>query len=271
MPSLVLTPRLSSDSVHLERAARQLGWPVHRARRYQVPHDIEDPIVYGDIAFCDVMAEMLGLGLLEPTNSWLAELPSRYLLRQVRAMTHENLRSVRGRHFFKPANDKVFEAGIYECGAHVPWRYIDPETPVLVSDVVDFESEMRCYVLDRQVLTAGIYAGKTADSISNDGVSGAREALIYEAGCEWMKGLLSDPEVDIPSAVVIDIGLIEGLGWAAVEANQGYASGVYCGGYATATASPGADPIQVLQVIARAGGHRSKIRGEDLQWLRRAP
>lgn len=236
--------------------------------RYQVPHDVSDPVVYGDLVFCDIMAEMLGLGLLEPSNRWLAELPLKYLQRKVRAMTHDKLTTVRSRHHIKPANDKVFEAGIFEQGAHVPHRHIDLETPVLVSEVVAFESEVRCYVLDRKVLTAGIYAGTNADSICNDGLSAPREKLLYESGCEWMTGFLADSVVELPSAVVVDIGFIEGVGWAVVEANQAYCSGVYCGGYATMTASPGADPKEVLRVIERSGGLRSKVRPEDRKWLR---
>lgn len=268
MPSLVLTPRLTSDSSHLEKAALSLGWSVHRATRYQVPHGIVDPVVFGELVFCDAMAEMLGLGLLEPSDTWLADLPSEYLLRTVRAMCHGALQSVRTRHFIKPANDKVFDAGIFERGSHVPYRHLDPETPVLVSDVVNFESEIRCYILDRKMLTAGIYAGKNADSICNDGISTAREKVIYESGCAWIEDFLGDPEVDMPSAVVVDIGFIEGEGWAVVEANQGYCSGIYMGGYATATASPGADPAAVLRVIERAGGLRGKVRPSDMKWLR---
>jgi hypothetical protein len=268
MPSLVLTPRLTSDSLHLEKAAAALGWPVHRAKRYLVPHDIEDPIVYGDLVFCDIMGEMLGLGLLEPNDTWLADLSPKYLLRKVRALSHGDLGKVKGRHFIKPANDKVFEAGIFEQGAYVPHRHIDPAAPVLVSEVVTFESEIRGYVLDRKLLTAGIYAGKNADSICNDGLSAPREKIIYESGCEWMEGFLSDPEIDMPSAVVIDFGFIEGRGWAIVEANQGYCSGVYTGGYATATATPGADPKEVLRVIERSGGLRKKLSPSDRKWQR---
>lgn len=268
MPSLVLTPRLTSDSLHLERAALSLGWAVHRARHYQVPRDMEDPVVYGELVFCDVMAGMLGLGLLEPSDTWLSDLPPKYLLRTVRAMRHADLGSVEARHFIKPANDKVFDAGIFERGSHVPYRHLDPETPVLVSDVVDFESEIRCYILDRKMLTAGIYAGKNADSICNDGLSTAREKVIYESGCAWIEDFLGDLDVDMPSAVVVDIGFIEGEGWAIVEANQGYCSGIYMGGYATAMASPGTDPKEALRVIERAGGLRSKVQPADEKWLR---
>lgn len=265
MPTLVLSPRLTSDSVRLERAARESGWGTYRARRYQLPEEIEDPVVHGDVVFCDVMARELGLGLLEPSNEWLAELPSHYLNRTVRAMHHADLRTiVDSRHFVKPANDKVFEAGIFEHGSHVPHRYIDPRTPVLVSDVVYFNLELRCYVLDRRVATAGVYAFTDEDR------SEGRERLLYESGLEWIHGLLDGPdvEIDMPSAVVIDIGFNPEFGWAVVEANQAYASGLYCGGFTNEQATPGCNPVAVLPVLERAAGLRSKVTSNDEKWLR---
>jgi hypothetical protein len=263
MPTLVLSPRLTSDSVRLERAAHDSGWGTYRARRYQLPEDLEDPVVYGDIVFCDVMARELGLGLLEPSNRWLAELPLEYLQRTVRAMSHVDLKhAVDSRHFVKPANDKVFEAGVFEHGAHVPHRYIDPRTPVLVSDVVFFNMELRCYVLDRRVCTAGVYA------FVDENRSEGRERQLYENGLEWMGKFLLDNEIEMPSAVVIDVGFNPEFGWAVVEANQAYASGLYVGGFVTDSASPGCDLTAVLPVLERSGGLRQKVTAEDEKWLR---
>lgn len=263
MPTLVLSPRLTADSIRLERAAQGSGWGIHRARRYQLPESLEDPVVHGDIVFCDVMARELGLGLLETPDRWLADLPLDYVQRTVRAMLHEDLKHVvDSRHFIKPANDKVFEAGIFERGTHVPHRYIDPRTPVLVSDVVYFNFEMRCYVLDRRVCTAGVYAFTDENRLEG------RERQLYEDGLDWMEKLLADPEIEMPSAVVIDIGFNPEFGWVVVEANQAYASGLYVGGFMCDSASPGCDPAAVLPVLERAAGLRSKVTPEDEKWLR---
>lgn len=265
VPCLILTPRLTNDSLALERAARELSWTVHRAVRYRLPPaaELEDPVVYGELVFCDVMAEKLGLGLLEPSHRWLAELPAGYLQRQVRALNHEDLYSVTERSFIKPSNDKLFEAGIFERGSHVPRRYIAPDLPVLVSEVVSFGFELRCYVLDRKLLTAGVYAFEDAR------ISRTKERFLYESGCEWAQQLLGDPKVELPSAVVIDVGFIpELMTWAVVEANQAYCSGIYRGGFVSDDASPGADPRQVLRVVQRSGGLRTHVSLEDVKWLR---
>lgn len=263
MPTLVLSPRLTPDSIRLERAAQEADWGTYRARRYQLPESLEDPVVYGDIVFCDVMARELGLGLLEPSDEWLAGLPLVYLQRTVRVMLHADLRHVvDSRHFVKPANDKVFEAGVFEHGAHVPYRCIDPRTPVLVSDVVFFNFEMRCYVLDRRVLTAGVYA------FTDENRSEGRERQLYENGLEWMREFLDDPAIEMPSAVVIDIGFNAELGWVVVEANQAYASGIYTGGFVNNSSSPGCDPAAILPAVERSAGLRSKVAPDDEKWLR---
>lgn len=264
VPCLVLTPRLTSDSTRLDAAASKLGWTVHRATRYRLPTALEDPVVYGELVFCDVMAAELGLGLLETSDGWLAELAPEYLSRRVRLLRHGELSSLTERSFIKPANDKLFEAGIFEKGDHVPYRHIHPDLPVLVSDVVSFAFELRCYVLDRQVRTAGVYAMW--------GSSELKERQLYDAGQEWLTEVLRDPSVPLPSAAVVDVGYLpEQKAWAVVEANQASASGLYLGGFLSDKASPGADPEQVLQVLARAGGLRAKVRPEDEAWLRPQP
>ena len=50
--------------------------------------------------------------------------------------------------------------------------------------------------------------------------------------------MLSDARVDLPRATVIDVGTIAGRGWAVVEQNAAWGSGLY-----------GCDPEQVLEVL----------------------
>ncbi len=53
--------------------------------------------------------------------------------------------------------------------------------------------------------------------------------------------LLADPRVDLPAALVIDAGVIRGVGPAVVEANEASGSGFY-----------GCDPRDVLEVLRGA-------------------
>jgi hypothetical protein len=241
MPTLIVSPRFSLDAHSLwQVATKERGWGFHRAIRLQVPDNVEDPILYGDSVFCDAMARKLGLMLLEPADDWLAKLPQKYLLRKVDFMRAWDLQDVKQRSFIKPACDKVFPAGIYEEGWHVPLKYIDKGCPCLVSEVVSFEQEVRCYVLDRQIVTAGTY-------LTNDAISDASAQGAHIGAQQWLNYLLADESIEIPSAVVIDVGFIEGVGWAVIEANSAYNSGIYMRGEGIS-----ADPKKLLPLLQRA-------------------
>ncbi|MBV6626222.1 MAG: ATP-grasp domain-containing protein [Rivularia sp. (in: Bacteria)] len=43
----------------------------------------------------------------------------------------------------------------------------------------------------------------------------------------WRVAILSDNRVEIPSATVIDVGVIKGRGWAVVEQNAAWGAGLY--------------------------------------------
>ncbi|WP_156910681.1 DUF4343 domain-containing protein [Nocardia mangyaensis] len=53
----------------------------------------------------------------------------------------------------------------------------------------------------------------------------------------------------------MDVGLIEGRGWAVVEANCAFGAGMY-----------GCDPVRVLEVLARACVPRHELLGSDATW-----
>lgn len=247
VPTLILSPRFSSDSNDLRRAAIGRGWDVHRAIRMRGPEDASLCCAYGEVWFCDIMAERLGLGLLEPPSNWLGNLPAKYLGRELWCGTIADLGRVNERRFIKPANDKTFERAVFEKGSDVPTKWIDPECPIIVSEVVAFDWEVRLHVLDRKVVTAADYLMIGEDS----------DRAIAEAK-EWVQDLLSDPALDLPSAVVLDVGHMEERSVGVVEANAVYASGMY----------NEADRDAVLDLVLRAAGPLSLVSEEDRKYLR---
>ncbi len=60
----------------------------------------------------------------------------------------------------------------------------------------------------------------------------------------------------MPPAVVLDVGHLQGRGWAVVEANAAWGSGIY-----------GCEPASVLRVVERACVHRTRIGEEDRKWV----
>lgn len=64
------------------------------------------------------------------------------------------------------------------------------------------------------------------------------------------------PIVPAPLGVVLDVGVIEGRGWAVVEANAAWGSGIY-----------GCDPAAILPVLARACSRREVVEAADMRWI----
>jgi hypothetical protein len=138
--------------------------------------------------------------------------------------------------FVKPPNDKSFEAKVYPPG-EVPRQFPD-DMPVLVSEVVAWEKEVRCFVLDRQLRTFSLYLRGGVLQKEANYESTAEDDAELQA---FVGRMLADPRVRLPRAVVLDVGVIRGRGWAAVELNSAWGAGIY-----------GCDPAEVLEVIRHA-------------------
>jgi hypothetical protein len=247
MPTLLLPDRYTPDSVALWRAAIARGWDARRAPSWRAPAGLlpADVAVYGEPLFAAAMAEQVGLELVAPAPDWLATLSRAHLGREVRFMDLAAARAVAGPAFIKPAADKTFRAAVYPSGAALPNDdAVAPHTPMLVSEPVTWELEARCFLLERCVVATTLYArhGSPAAPPALDWPCSPAESAGI-ATC--MAALLADEQVVLPPAIVVDVGRMAGRGWAVVEANAAYASGLY-----------GADPNAVLDVVRRACGPR---------------
>jgi hypothetical protein len=109
---------------------------------------------------------------------------------------------------------------------------------VLVQEVVSWEKEFRCFVLDRQPRAISIYLRHGELQREQDFVARADELGEAEA---MLREVCADPEVELPRAAVLDVGVIAGRGRAVVEQNT--ASGAGTHGY---------EPTAVLEVLRHA-------------------
>ena len=236
MPTLVLTPRFTDDAQALWRAAGRLGWAVERLPSWRVPEcllTVTDPVLYLEGLFAPTLAEQFGLRLLEPAVDWLPLLPEAYRKREVRLTTFGEALTQTTPAFIKPPNDKSFPAKVY-TGSELPDGY-DDEYPVLVAEVVVWETEFRAFILDRTVRAISVYLRDGEVQRENDFAQSDDEVAEARA---FVDELLADPRVDLPRATVIDVGVIPGKGWAVVEQNAAWGSGIY-----------GCDPEAVLDVL----------------------
>ncbi|MBK7994404.1 MAG: ATP-grasp domain-containing protein [Blastocatellia bacterium] len=258
MPILVLPPRYTEDSISLWRTAKELGWKVERLVSWRMPPNIVDSIVviYGESLFAAVVSENLEISLIEPTFDWLVKLPLKYLKRQIQYKTLGQLEKIEEKIFIKPADDKCFRAKIYEQGEIIPSADLLPSnTPILISEVVNWMSEFRSFIIERSVATISVYArnGKTAQDDEGNWFASKDEIIEAKA---FIENFLADSEVALPPSVVVDIGFIADRGWAVIEANPSWGSGIY-----------GCDPYEVLKVISRASIKTSLLTNQDKQWI----
>jgi hypothetical protein len=260
MPTLVLSHRYSPDSNALFAAALAAGWDVERLRSFRCPEGLaeRDPVFYGETLLADAIAGDLGIALLEPSADWLPRLPERHRRRDVRLMTLSEALAIRERAFVKPTDEKCFPARVYADGAAIdPDPVLPQDLPVLVSEPVVFEVEFRFFVLEREAAARSPYirGGEIARSAAGDWEADASE---IEAASASIHALLTDPDVELPAAVVVDVGRMAGRGWGVVEANAAWASGL-CG----------CDPARVLPVLRRAAVPRGGASKADQRWVRR--
>jgi ATP-grasp domain, R2K clade family 2 len=243
MPTLFLTPRYSEDSQALWKAAAQLGWQTERLSTWRIHEHWQgsaranpgSALVYGEAMFAPELAAQLGYTLHNPPEDWLVTLPYAYRLRNIALCTLADARQLNAPAFVKPPNDKSFPAAVY-CGHELP-REFDDEMAVLIADVVRWECEFRCFILDRELATFSIYARLGA--LQRDAQFHS-EAWEDQAAQAFIEKMLADPRVPLPRATVIDIGLIADQGWACVEQNAAWGAGIY-----------GCDPQAVLRVLAK--------------------
>jgi len=189
--------------------------------------------------FAAVIAESLGVVLLEPAFDWLPTLPTQYRGREVRLTPLGHARLLKITRFVKPVDLKYFVAKVYDSGDQLPVETAPTDsTPVLISEPVHWEVEYRCFVLERQVAAISPYLrdGKLAQDEAGHWIdSRTAEAL------HFAQSFVRDAAIELPPGVVVDVGFIRHGGWAVVEANAAWGSGIY-----------GCDPQLVLPVVRRS-------------------
>ena len=239
MPTLILSPRYSDDSIKLRRAAVALGWDVMRLASWRCPEDFEpeEPVLFAEPLFNQAVAEQLGLEVVEPPEDFLARLPHEYVKREIRLTTAAEARTLPGPVFLKPPNHKTFPARVHASGTELP--EMPEDDPVLASEPVEWAAEFRFFVRDRRVHAwspywlHGALARKEDEWVVEPEMAAMTRGLVDH--------LLANTSIDLPVALVLDAGVIRGRGPAVVEANEASGAGIY-----------GCDPRDVLEVLRAA-------------------
>ncbi|MET7286976.1 ATP-grasp domain-containing protein [Streptomyces sp. NPDC005573] len=261
---LAMAPHYSTTAELLAASARRRGMEVEAlparggagsARGRHGGHYFGGPV------FASRVVDDLEVALLEPSDDWLTGLPRTYTGRHIARATLGEARRLSRPAFVKPPSDKSFPAAVYPDGSRLPaGPELPPHTPVQISDVVTWAAEFRLYVLDGEVRTGSQYAA--FGRLDAERLDGHRHAGAVR---EFADDLLTTCAESLPSAVVVDIGLLTGPEhgahgrWAVVEANMAWFSNCYA-----------ADPDHALDVVLRSSGPRTLMAERDRGFCRRS-
>jgi len=258
MPTLVLSTWSLPAARALAEAARGAGWRVCSVEEHAQAKPQARVVYYGGTDQALRVAQRFHLALLEPPFDLLTRLPLEFRRRSVEFGRFSDLARLKTPVFIKPADalNKSFDAGIYSSAREVRTpRGVDARTPVLVAEPVEWSAEYRCFILDGEVAAWSPYIsfGRPVWKPFGPGTLEARTPGSVRAFCDR---LFSRSGVSFPPAFVMDIGLIEDRGWAVVEFNPAWSSGVL-----------GADPKPVLAVLDRACQNARRVSNADRRWV----
>lgn len=242
MPSLICSSRYTIDSQILRKVAQQLGWETLRLDGNRIPDWFDPPD--RDIAFFYTAPHVFDIGkqlhrtMLGCNPDWCVNLPSELLRRELHQTTLANAQNSIEHHFVKHAVSKAFPAAVYnQRSLAEATASIHPDSLVHVGEPVRWTHEYRCFVANRKVLAVSpyVYDGITVKDYDSFPTVPVSELA---AACAFAESVLSHPDVNCPEGFVLDVGKIADRGWAVVECNECWASGIYA-----------CDPVAVLDTL----------------------
>jgi hypothetical protein len=209
---LLMPARSDREREAVAGAWEAAGGKVRRVGRFWEPDAAlvgKCACLYGNVIFCEVLANVLNLDLVSPADDILARLPSELLGRKIFLSRLDRIDELNYPCFVKSLVPKLFTAGVVGSAQRLSEITVglDPETELLVSEAVKFQGQARAFICDRKVLDLSLYEGRCK-------LDGALEVAEAVARLEAL-----------PHGFVVDLGLLNGR-WVVVEMNPAWAAGL---------------------------------------------
>ena len=259
MPSLIVTSRFTSDSQRLRTAAQSLGWETLRLDGWQLPEWFNPPddqfAIFHTAPVAFEIADQLSRILVGCDSGWTPGLPKQLLQRELSVVSLSAARSRRGTYFAKHSISKAFPAGLYDAASLKAATENTPGSALLhIGEPVEWEVEYRCFIANRCVVTLSPYKRGQRIIEDHDDTLDAPTSE-YDDARQFAESVLSNGEIACPPAFVLDVGIIKNRGWAVVEVNECWASGIYS-----------CEPERVLQTLLRSALHRDDSSADIKRW-----
>lgn len=235
---IALSPIFTEDSINLKHASINSGYDLNRFNlKWDVPEEFRSDViaVYGEDIFAEIVSEQCNIQLLKPKDHWLSTVSEDFTLRKIQYGKLKEFIYLKNT-FIKCSDFKSFKAGVYENINDIKgFDSLDLESMVFISEVVDWELEVRCFVLNGKIETYSTYWRN--GEFDTNGLSATEEIGMFT----FFENFIKENHSTLPKAVVVDFGIIRDKGWALIEANPAWCSGLYA-----------CNPSKALEVIVKS-------------------
>lgn len=214
----------TEDSNNLKKASLNSSYELSRFNaKWSVPEEFRQDViaVYGEDIYAEIVAEQCDLTLTKPDDNWLSKISEEFTKRKI---SYGKLKDfVHDEDIFIKCSDfKTFKAGVYQKVSDIKgFDSLDPQITIFTSEVVEWELEVRCFVLNNEIKTYSSYWRNNA--FDTNPLSEWEQKDLFE----FFGRFITKYAETLPKAIVLDFGIIKGKGWALIEANPAWCSGLY--------------------------------------------
>jgi hypothetical protein len=221
---VALSPMYTEDSNILKKAS--IGSPYELSRfngKWNVPEEFRSEVVavHGEDIYAEIVAEQCHLTLTKPEDHWLSLISEEFTRRKI---SYGQLKDFinEGPVFIKCPDFKSFKAGVFDKVTDIKgFDSLDPEMTVFTSEVVEWELEVRCFVLNGEIKTFSSYWRNDVYDTGPLAETERQELFVF------FSRFMEQYAKTLPEAIVLDFGTIRGKDWALIEANPAWCSGLY--------------------------------------------
>ena len=250
---LVLPNEHTKEDQMIWRAAIRRGWKTLRFDPNK-PEKIEgyDMVrYYGNVLNKKRIEKYLPIRFAAISPTILSELDISWTGRTIKSMKYSELENpLSENRFIKCVDEKWIPAAVYPKGLdhRVEWKGMQPDDLIYVQTPIEFINEMRCFVVDREVVTASWYRKDKVFCPEFVMLGDTRmDAMVPRAYTYNLTRVMREFHSPLPNGVVLDWGQDDWGNWTLIEANEVWASGLYDN-----------DPEKVLDTIIASQDNEPK-------------
>ncbi len=229
---LLIPDKADTERDALAKIWKNAGGEVKRIGKFWIKPETGNKRVsiYGYDSFCLVLAQILEIEMEIVKDEWIAELPDKYLKRQIEIKPISQIEKIEYPKFIKPVTPKLFKAEIFKSAKELKSIIdgIEENEFLICSDEIEVNKEVRSFILNREIKDIAFYEGE--GNIENPK--------------HFIEDFLANSELNLPKTFVLDVGFNEKDDWFIIEFNSSWGAGLnFC------------KPVKVIECIREAANN----------------